>query len=460
MDSDSQRQTIEAVEQAFLEGMQGALQGNVLGGCLQLWRDFAAQVDVRRTRKPETWAAALAYTFDRLHFGGLTQEEAAAWFGVSAITVSQKFRQMAEMLDLVLLDPRYLPEARRAAVRREYGALPDDLPLLEAPASYWHFPYELRASDAGNHDAQELVYDGWDALGEGALDRAEERFRAALDRDEWLADAYNGLARVAEARADLKTAETHYRTAYERAREALGSESPNAYYWWGELETRPYMRAREGLGWIHWQAGRYNAALAEYEALLRLNPNDNQGARYLIGPLHQLAGDLDGALDAYRAYDEEYPDDRGDPHHTFCWGLALYQTGDRPKALDHWRRGFFENLYVAPLLLDEAPPKANVWHRTNLEYPDYAEEYIALYGRLWDRTPDAREALRRLWNDPAVRADRDRWLALGRTLNEHAERARQDAPGAQAEWRRLINEQVAIERRSVDAAIQKRVLNA
>lgn len=457
--SDAQQEVVEAVERAFRKEIQDVLQGNALDRCLQLWRDFAAEVDVSRTRKPETWAAALMYTVARLQMGDLSQQETADWFDVSAITVSQKYRQMAEVLDLVVLDARYVPEAQRAAVRRRYPSLPEDLPLLDAPTDPWLFSFGSPGGLASD-DAQDLVYDGWEALGESALDEAEECFRAALDRDEWLADAYNGLGRIAEAREDLDAAETHYRTAYEHARETLGSESPNAYYWWGELETRPYMRARQGLGWVYWQMGRYDEALAEYEALLRLNPNDNQGVRYLIGPLHQLAGDLDGALDAYRNYADQYPDDWGDPHHTFCWGLALYRMGERWQALDRWYQGFFQNLYVAPLLLDEAPPEAAVWHRTNLEYPYYAEEYVALYGELWDRAPEARQALHRLWHDPEVRANMARWLDIGRTLDERVETGRSGDADAQSEWRRLIDEQMTIERGSIDDATKERVLNA
>jgi len=455
MTSDAQQQTVDDVERVFREEV--SLKGDGLDRCFRLWHDFTDQVDVSRTRKPETWAAALAYTYDCLHFGGVTQEDAAEWFGVSAITVSQKYRQIAETLNLKLFDPRYLAEARRAALRREFGSLPEDLPLLDAPSHYWHVSPDAIGNGSGP-DAQELVYDGWDALGAGNLRAAEQRFRDALDHDKCLADAYNGLGDVAEARGDLDAAADHYRTAYERARETLGTESPDAFYWWGELDTRPYMRALQGLGWVHWQAGRYERALDEYEALLRLNPDDNQGARYVVGPLYQLAGNREGALEAYRDYAEQYPDDRGDPHHTFCWGLALYRGDEPAAALDRWREGFFQNLYVAPLLLDEPAPETDIWHSTNLEYPSYAEQYVDLYGTLWDRDPDARPVLHRLWHDPDTRTHVDRWLEMGQTLDALAETARSGNETAREQWRDLMDEQQAIERSPVSPATKERVL--
>lgn len=456
-DSDAQQQVVEAVEATFKEKIQGALQGAALDQALQLWRDVAAEVDVSRTRKPETWAAALIYTVARLQLGDLTQEETADWFDVSAITISQKYRQMAETLELTLLDTRYVPEAQRAAVRRRYPSAPEDLPLLDAPTDPWLFSFGT--PDFGNESAQDLVYDGWDALSRDDLGQARQYFRAALERDEWLADAYNGLARIAEYHDDWEQAEAHYKEAYERARAALGTESPDAYYWWGELETRPYMRARQGLGWVYWQTGRHEDALAEYEALLGLNPNDNQGVRYVIGPLYQFAGDLNGALDAYEEYATQYPDDRGDPHHTFCWGLALYQSGDRRAALDRWRGAFFQNLYTAPLLLDEDVPELDVWHRTNLEYPYYAEDYVALYGTLWEQAPAARQALGRLWHDPDVAAGRARWLEIGQALDDLAEAARSGEEEARAQWRELMEEQWAIEEKAPSKSTKNRVLN-
>ncbi|MFQ5793576.1 MAG: SEC-C metal-binding domain-containing protein [Candidatus Bipolaricaulia bacterium] len=63
--------------------------------------------------------------------------------------------------------------------------------------------------------AEDLMYEGWEAL----------------RHDPDLADAYNGLGEVALARRDIRKAETHYRTALEKARAALGTEDPQAFDW-------------------------------------------------------------------------------------------------------------------------------------------------------------------------------------------------------------------------------------
>ncbi len=59
---------------------------------------------------------------------------------------------------------------------------------------------------------------------------------------------------------------------------AEGEDMP----WWGCLATRPYMRAIHALGLAHLQSGNDDQARSCFERLLEMNPNDNQGIRYLL----------------------------------------------------------------------------------------------------------------------------------------------------------------------------------
>jgi hypothetical protein len=58
------------------------------------------------------------------------------------------------------------------------------------------------------------------------------------------------------------------RIALEKARAELGTDDPQAFTWWGELPSRPYMRARQTLGLVLWRQGRYRDASAEFQAML------------------------------------------------------------------------------------------------------------------------------------------------------------------------------------------------
>ncbi len=79
--------------------------------------------------------------------------------------------------------------------------------------------------------------------------------------------------------------------------------------------------------------------------------NDGAGKRYFIGPLYLAMGDLAGAIDAFRWYECEFPDDMGDAGHSLCWALALYRNDDREASAEKLRAVMFQNKFVLPKLL-------------------------------------------------------------------------------------------------------------
>lgn len=442
-------QEVERIFQAFTRGKMPQV---VRESHLKLWHAFAHKWDLSRTRKPEAWVAGVLYAFSRMVFGELSQTNAAHLLGVAPATVGQKFFTLAKTLGLRTLDTRFVPAKLRTEIKQENPQLPSGIPLAEFSSWMMNIP---SIDPVSRPDAPvsplDLVYDGWEALdksgGPEEKRTAARSFRTALLIDPTLADAHNGLAYLAELDNNLAEAERHYKKAYETARDKLGNESPDAFVWWSDVSTRPYMRARYGLGWIYWQTKRLRKAIAEYETLLKLNPNDNQGVRYLIGPLYQLNDDLSGALRAYEHYAQNYPDDVADPHYLFSWGLALFQAGKLREALTKWRAGFFQNPYIAPLLLGEPLPRHDIWLFSNLSYPDYAQDYLD-YLVLWLRAPEALIGLRSLWTNPTIQTDMKHWFKLGKELNQIAEAARNhESEQVEVRWRTLIEEQHKIETR-------------
>jgi tetratricopeptide (TPR) repeat protein len=87
---------------------------------------------------------------------------------------------------------------------------------------------------------------------------------------------------------------------------------------WGFHETRPYMRAREMLAEHLRAAGRLEEAVAEWNALLELNPGDNQGVRYLLLPALLTLNRPEAARKLFEAY----PDDL-EFNTAFAWGQVL-----------------------------------------------------------------------------------------------------------------------------------------
>jgi tetratricopeptide (TPR) repeat protein len=192
-------------------------------------------------------------------------------------------------------------------------------------------------------EAQELMYQAWEATGARRVQLARKALAISPD----CADAYVLLAE--EKARNLEEARDLFVQAVAAGERALGPEAfgEDAGHFWGIIETRPYMRAREGLALCLWELGERNAAVEHLREMLRLNPGDNQGVRYtLLDCLLAMGRDEDaGALLA------EYEDDG-----TTAWlyNHALWtfrREGDSPDARRRLKEAIAENRHVPAYLL-------------------------------------------------------------------------------------------------------------
>src|SRR5436190_17875479 len=132
------------------------------------------------------------------------------------------------------------------------------------------------ASDATLFEAQEVMYEAFDARGPRRAALARQALAISPD----CADAYLLLAE--ETASSLEEARGLLEQGVAAGERALGPEpfEEDVGQFWGILETRPYMRARAALADTLWALGRREEAVEHQRDLLRLNPNDNQGVRY------------------------------------------------------------------------------------------------------------------------------------------------------------------------------------
>src|SRR5262249_20822749 len=132
------------------------------------------------------------------------------------------------------------------------------------------------AADRALFDAQELMYEAFEAQGASRAVLAREALAISPD----CADAYLLLAE--ETTSTLEESRELLEHGVAAGERALGPEpfEQDVGYFWGLLETRPYMRARAALARTLWALGRREEAVVHQRELLRLNPNDNLGVRY------------------------------------------------------------------------------------------------------------------------------------------------------------------------------------
>jgi len=226
--------------------------------------------------------------------------------------------------------------------------------------------------------AQDLIYEAMDARGRRQL----QLIRRALELSPDCADAYVLLS---ERSSDPGEQRSYYEQAVAAGERALGpaafTDSDRSF--WGDVSTRPYMRARFGLADSLAGRGETTAAIEHFQALLQLNPNDNQGARYRILSLLLAANRSDEAEAVLGAYDE------ASAHWCYAGVLAALKRDDRGLALARLRAALRANRHVPRYLtgqrdLPDPLPEEYMWG-SNEEAALCAADLIVA----WAATPGA-----------------------------------------------------------------------
>ena len=230
--------------------------------------------------------------------------------------------------------------------------------------------------------AQYVIYDAWEAP---TVRRQAALARKALGISPLCADAFSLLAEHARS---LETALDLYGRALEAAELALG---PNGFadyagHFWGELDTRPYMRAKAGLAGILAKLGDEAAAIDHYRAMLVLNPNDNQGIRYILAAHLLRRGDETGLKALLASYKDEWS-----PYWLYTQALLAFRDGGarNPKAARFARDARAQNPHVPGILAGTSPQVALDSDFITVGGADEASHYVAEFGFAWRETPCA-----------------------------------------------------------------------
>ncbi|MGB8645358.1 MAG: tetratricopeptide repeat protein, partial [Anaerolineae bacterium] len=151
--------------------------------------------------------------------------------------------------------------------------------------------------------AQEVMYKAWE---EPNPTKRIQLARRALEISPNCADAYALLAE--HAAPTVREALTYWEQAVAAGKRALPPQYFTEYVgeFWSLFDTRPYMRALAGLADALWRINRKDEALENYRELLRLNPGDNQGIRYLLLTLLLRMGRDDDARALLKQYDDDW----------------------------------------------------------------------------------------------------------------------------------------------------------
>ena len=190
-----------------------------------------------------------------------------------------------------------------------------------------------------------------------------------------------------ETAGDLDEAIDTYRQGVEAGEKALGKAAfrDDVGHFWGILETRPYMRARHGLADALWNKGLRDEAVAHYRYMLRLNPNDNQGIRYLLMDCLLILGHDGEAATLFKRY-------KDDGSAAWSWSnalLAFRRSGDCSESRDALSQAIGDNAHVTALLLGDKKMPRQLPAYIGMGDKNEAVAYVHGAAKAWAATPGA-----------------------------------------------------------------------
>ena len=132
-------------------------------------------------------------------------------------------------------------------------------------------------------DKYEFYYEAIDLLGEGEISQAKKLLKKSLQIDTEFVDGYNGLVAVFEDEKNKKKAKEASDIAFKLTSEKFVKWPKEML--WDDLDNRQYLRAICNKAVYFHEDKKAKEAEKLYQFLLKLNPNDNQGVRYLLAAL-------------------------------------------------------------------------------------------------------------------------------------------------------------------------------
>ena len=169
---------------------------------------------------------------------------------------------------------------------------------------------------------------------------------------------------------------------------------------WIHPDNRPFLRALYAAILANAHLQRHQDAIMLIEKILDYNPEDNHGARWLLGPELLRTGAHEQARHILQEHADEFSP------YWYELGLLHFLNGELVKAATAFRRGFAANTYIAEILCGNLHPfPLAVWHNFS-GGPDTAEDYYATYHPLWGQYPEALLFVNWLYNHSSVLHER------------------------------------------------------
>lgn len=201
----------------------------------------------------------------------------------------------------------------------------DDCPMCQA-LKQGKDPFLKQDSEMVMRPAtkDDLYYDALDAIEQEEYNIARNLLQQARKIDPDYVQTYTGFVYLYMATKQKKMAHENVIISFEKTLKHF-PKWPRRMPW-GDLDNRAYLRAIQYRADLFADTGEIEKALEFYKLILRLNPGDNQGVRYLIAGIYAgISGD-----DVNRMFEE------GDRRQN--WSRLEKLVNDQNKKHHFWKK--------------------------------------------------------------------------------------------------------------------------
>lgn len=370
------------VAQEFQDYMEDIYDEVIIKLGVYLWHQYCLKKNPK-VMKPSVYVATLRYLIDQfIPYGEwVTQNELAEEFGISSSSLSAKYRDMEKVLKEELDeleeklansademyddfqhegDDEFLVEnfaeeedsfinsrfsMERELLRLENETSNRDLETMDDIQTFLNQQVNQQGAKrilSNKEKAQELLYDAYESTGNKRIELAKKALKLYPNSP----DAYNILA---ELELNPLKEEQLLLKAIEVGEKELGKKfiEENKEYLWGIASARPYMRAKYNYAVFLHETDRLAEAIRQYEELLQLDLNDNQGVRYELFIAYVESGLLKKA-EALLKKDNKTTTANGAYNLVL---IELLQNGVTNKAKQLLKKAKQQNPYVPDYLL-------------------------------------------------------------------------------------------------------------
>ena len=176
------------------------------------------------------------------------------------------------------------------------------------------------------------------------------------------------------------------RTIVRDAEQRFGEEfmEETRGHFWGMVETRPYMRARQILVQALESSSQLSEAIVECETMLALNPGDNQGMRDVLRGYYLQTDNIEGV----QRLNNDYPEEMCA---TYMWSAVLerWLSDDLEQAEKLVRAGHRQNPHVVQYLTGKRHPPDILPDYFSFGDESEAVTCAFLLGIAWEHHPKA-----------------------------------------------------------------------